>query len=135
MPTEAQTEAEDIKTIEIIPTNKPQHEGYVTLRQQGVNQCAAAEMVGYNKSYSPRLEKKYTKYLISGDTKLLRLAKSAVKNIVQGQPFGAIDKVKDSTALQAAQMVYDRNDPVVKINQNLNINCDISPVDLEAYRR
>jgi hypothetical protein len=35
--------------------------------------------------------------------------------------------------LAAAQMVLDRAEPIIKINQNLNINSDIKLVDLSNY--
>lgn len=36
--------------------------------------------------------------------------------------------------LEASKMYYDRADPAVSINHNLNVNVDISPVDMSKYR-
>jgi hypothetical protein len=39
-----------------------------------------------------------------------------------------------SNRLQAAAMVLDRAEPIIKINQNLNVNTELALVDLERYR-
>jgi hypothetical protein len=39
-----------------------------------------------------------------------------------------------SNRLQAAAMVLDRAEPIIRINQNLNINSELKVIDLEKYR-
>ena len=69
-----------------------------------------------------------SKYSLTSD-KLQQKAHKTVLNLMQGKPIGTIDKVKDSTALAAASMVYDRTDPVIKKNMNMNISATVDPVD------
>ena len=61
-------------------------------------------------------------------------AHKAVKKLVKGETFGTIEKVKDSTALAAAGMILDRDQPIVHKTENVNLNINASPVDLNKYR-
>lgn len=123
------TTIEQVENIELLPPLPPQHEGYIALRQQGYNPSQAAVSVGYDRSHSNRIEKKYNKYLISGNNKLLKLAHTNVKNMLAED-----SQTKDSSRVALVNMIYDRHDPVIRQSVNLNINADISPVDLDKYR-
>lgn len=107
---------------------------YRILREQGIDPQTASKSVGYNKGYGYILEGKLKKFQIKGNAKLLKSANSALKHLVNGERFGDIKEIKDSTVLAAAKEIYDRNEPVVKQSLNLNLNADISPVDISKYR-
>ncbi len=106
---------------------------YLLLRKQGMPVQSAAKATGYNPNYAYQLEKKIKSYDLT-DEFWLSEATKALKNILKGKTFGEIEKIKDSTALGAAQMIYDSHQPVVKHSKNLNLNVDIDFVDLEKYR-
>jgi hypothetical protein len=123
--------------IETVPEVEPDHpialtpkrEGLLALQESGYTIPEAARILGIHSSYAYAVNKKLS---LTG-TKMVRLAAKTVKNCLSGTPWGAVDKIKDSTALAAAQMVYDRVQPAIRQNVNLNINADISPVDLGKY--
>lgn len=71
---------------------------------------------------------------IKQDRKVLKDAKSTIHSLIVGEPVGKMDRVKDSTALAAATYAWDRYEPTIKQSVNLNINTDLSPVDLSRYR-
>lgn len=107
---------------------------FAALKEQGVTSTEAAKMIGITTTYAHQLNRRLADRFSLTDTKLLKDAHRAVKKLIRGEPFGTIEKVKDSTSLAAAQMVYDRAQPVIR--QNLNINADVQlvKVDLSAYQ-
>ena len=123
------TAIEQPQNIDILPNLKPQHEAFIMLRENGVCKSKASQMVGFNRGYANKLDDKVSKYLVSKDNKLLKLAHSNLKNMLQPD-----SPVKDSVRLGCITTVLDRHDPVIRQNVNLNISCDISPVDLDKYR-
>ena len=108
------------KTTKNIGKLLPKHEGYLVLREQGFNQKEASQMVGFTPSNGCLLDRKLNpKYDLTSD-KFTRLASKAVKSLIQGKAFGEIEKVKDSTALAAASMVYDRVQPIRGSDSSIN---------------
>lgn len=63
------------------------------------------------------------------------LIKSAVNAVEETLAMKSINGVKPtvSNRLEASRMVLDRADPLKQINQNINVNASISPVDLSRY--
>jgi hypothetical protein len=108
--------------------------GYILLRKQGMSVADAAKATGYRLGYAYQLEKKLINYDLT-DEYWLSEATKALKNILKGKTFGEIDKIKDSTIMEAIKMVFDRYQPVVKHNKNLNIEAKLGFVDLSKYRR
>lgn len=106
---------------------------YGLLRKNGLPVKKAAELIGYNPKYAYQIDKKVGKYDLT-DSKLVSQAHKVVKNIMKGKAWGDIETIKDSTALAAAESILDRHQPKVKQSLNLNINADISPIDLSKYR-
>lgn len=127
----AHTIQDDAIDISSLP---PKQAAMAILVENGLSTEDAGKALGYTKGTAYVVKTKLNKLSLK-HPKMVKSAASVVKNILSGQPFGAVDKIKDSTALQAAQMVYDRVEPAIRQTANLNLNCDISPVDLEAYRR
>ena len=108
--------------------------GYILLRKQGMSVADAAKATGYSLGYAYQLEKKLAGYDLT-DEYWLSEATKALKNIIKGKTFGEIDKIKDSTIMEAIKMVFDRYQPVVKHSKNLNIEAKVDFVDLSKYRR
>jgi hypothetical protein len=105
------------------------------LVDNGLSVPQAAKQLGYNTDYAYHINSKLSRYKIGNDKKLVKSAHATIQNCVNGTPFGSVDKIKDSTALQAASMVMDRFDPAIKQSQNINVNVSISPVDLSEFKR
>ncbi len=62
----------------------------------------------------------------------LKVASKTIRSFAKGEDVNGIAP-KDSTVLAAAQRIIDASEPVVKMQQNLNVNVDIHPVDLDKY--
>jgi transcriptional regulator with XRE-family HTH domain len=107
--------------------------GYILLRKQGMSIADAAKATGYSLGYAYQLEKKLKSYDLT-DEYWLSEATKALKNIIKGKTFGEIEKIKDSTIMEAIKIVFDRYQPVVKHNKNLNIEAEIDFVDLSKYK-
>jgi len=90
-------------------------------------------MLGITDARGSQIDKKLNKKYDLTNNTLVSKANRTIKKLVDGKGFGTIKNVKDSTALAAAGMIYDRVQPVVKQNLNLNVNTDITPVDLRKY--
>jgi hypothetical protein len=123
-----ENQAESIIDISELPTKQA---AYALLKENGVSTRDAAKSLGYKENTAFTLNTKLNKYKLS-NKKMVVSASNAIKNCLDGTPWGSITTIKDSTALQAASMVMDRFDP--KINQNLNVNVTkILPIDLSKY--
>jgi hypothetical protein len=106
---------------------------YALLTQNGMAPRDAEKALGYAHKSAYNFTKAIAKYDLT-DSKMVSVAHKTIKKLMQGKTFGEIKEVKDSTALAAAKEVYDRESPKISVNQNLNINASISPVDLSAFR-
>lgn len=124
-PIESADATMEARTIDISETPKKQvmdisnlpekQQAYALLRENGLNTAQAAKALGYCESSAYQLNHKLKKYSLT-NPKMVSSASKVVKNILEGKTFGAVDKIKDSTALQAAQMVYDRIEPTKQAN-------------------
>ncbi|MFQ5956781.1 MAG: hypothetical protein ACE5KK_03320 [Candidatus Brocadiales bacterium] len=127
----------EIKTVENQQEKAPKlsekQMAFLLLRKEGIPASKAAEAVGYHPKHGHYLDKKYGKYDLTNE-KYVSKAVKCVEKLVKGNPFGSIEKVKDSTALAAAGMILDRHQPVVKYSRNENLNVDTDLFDLEKYR-
>ena len=119
----------DYKSVEELPES---HKAYSLLRSQGYNNNDACKVLKITPTYGSMIKKNLKKFDLR-DEKLVRKAHKAINLLVQGKTFNDIKHVKDSTTLAAANMIYDRYQPKVTINNNLNVNTDISPVNLMDY--
>jgi len=78
-----------------------------------------------------RLEKTVEKWSLKHPDSL-RSASKTIQSFAKGHDVNGV-KPKDSTVLAAAQRIVDATDPVVKRSENLNVNVEMHPVDLEKY--
>lgn len=67
------------------------------------------------------------------EPKRVNKAIKAIESTLQGKPTGSVKNISTSDVLNAAKMVLDRAEPIVNVNQNLNVNVSASPVDLSQY--
>lgn len=82
------------------------------LAASGVQNSAIAKHLKISDGYVRQVKQKVSRKYDLTASSMVRSAHSAVKSLVKGEAFGTIEKVKDSTALAAAQMIYDRYQPV-----------------------
>lgn len=120
----------------------------------GVDEKTALILAHGGKQVSPgaitQFKAKVAKYRLTAPN-MVKLAHNAVKDAlkdkaieVQQQAFdkktGEVVEYTEKIAptwtnkLAAAAMVLDRNEPVVKVNHNVNVNLDFMPIDLEDYK-
>ncbi len=95
------------------------------------------------------LKAKYKKYSLSAP-KMQKLAHNAIQDCLTDKPIKQTLTKKDkegkeieiieetvpswTNKIAAASMVYDRIEPVINKSQSVNVNIDVSPVDLSLYR-
>lgn len=82
-----------------------------------------------------KLEKKYKQWSLTQPNKVKK-ASTIYDRALAGKPLtrNSDEKPSNSQVLAVAKEILDRQYPKVTVNQNLNINADLSPVDLEKYR-
>jgi hypothetical protein len=84
-----------------------------------------------------QVKKKYEKWSLARPA-MVKLAHQAVQETLAMKPIITSDGKEihpsHTNRLAAAAMVADRAEPVVRQNVNLNLNAEISPVDLDRYR-
>jgi hypothetical protein len=120
----------------------------LTMMDNGVDALTALQLTNNKQKISPvtkyKLEKKYQRYSLLSPN-MRKMAHNAIKDCLSDAPI--IQKRKDkqgneiieeipptwTNKIAAASMVYDRAEPVVRQNANLNVNVDVHPVDLSLY--
>jgi hypothetical protein len=106
--------------LQEIPDNmKPRYAVLQAALDAGIKQCDIATAFGRTRGAVSIATKKLNRKYDLTSEKYVKLAGHAVKNILEGKTWGTIDKIKDSTALSASQMVYDRAQPI-KITDTVN---------------
>lgn len=132
----SETEPEVIEDKPVLDISElpPKQAAYALLRENGLKTEEAAKALDYKTSSAYQLNTKLNKYTLKSN-KMQKLASNVIKNCMAGKTWGTIDKIKDSTAMMAAQMVYDRVEPAIKQTANLNVNVDITPFDLSKYQK
>lgn len=138
----------DAITNETQPKTYQKTKDAIQLINAGLPIKQALQVTNFKKDITPetvsRWKKKYQKYSLTAP-KIQKLAHNAVTDCLTNQPI--INKYKDkqgneiveeipptwTNKIAAASMVYDRVEPVIRQNQNLNLNVDVHPVDLGMY--
>ena len=78
---------------------------------------------------------KAAKYSLS-NPKRVKTATIALDKILKGEYLDKDKTIKpnSSTIIKAIEMIKDREEPKITINQNLNVSLDLSPINLDKYR-
>jgi len=122
------------KTSNNTPKLSQRDIAYSLLRQNGLNNTDACKGLKITDARGTQIASKLKKKFDLTEETFLRPAHKAIKNILKGKSFGEVDKIKDSTVLAAASMVYDRVQPVVKHNVNVNANVNFVEVNLSEFK-
>ncbi len=104
---------------------------YCGLRDSGATIQKASDTIGKSLSTGKRIEKR-RKTLSLTTPDMVNSATRSIKKMASGKPVNGIEPTS-AVVLQACKEVTDRSHP--KVTQSLSISCDISPIDLEKYRR
>jgi hypothetical protein len=135
-------DGQDVKHVEkkerkplIYPRVDLRHAAYKKLVENGVDKTIAAEALGYKGKSCYEIEKRLEKKGKRIELTTQKMVRKSVRNLeklVDAQPFGTLESVKDSTVLAAIQTVLDRSHPK---------NQEITPppysfikIDLDQYR-
>lgn len=120
----------------------------IQLVNSGLSPKEALKAVNYKKDIRPetvsRFKQKVNKYALSRPA-MVKMAHNAIKDCLSDAPI--INKRKDkqgkeiveeipptwTNKIAAASMVYDRVEPIVRQNLNVNANMDVHPVDLSRW--
>jgi len=90
------------------------HAAYKVLVESGIDKRQVALILGYKSKSAyeieKRLEKKGKRIEITTQ-KMIRKSVRNLEKLVDAQPFGTLESVKDSTVLSAIQVVLDRSHP------------------------
>jgi hypothetical protein len=83
-----------------------------------------------------RFKSKLEKYSLTRPA-MVKLAHNAIRETLQMKPVTLQDGKElipsHTNRLAAAQMIADRIEPIIRVNQNMNINVDLDPVDMSKY--
>jgi len=108
----------------------------INLVNAGLDHKTALQAVNYKRDIRPetvsRFKAKCQKYSLS-QPKMQKLASKAVQDCLSDKPINGEILPSYTNKLAAASMVYDRVDPVIRQNLNVNVNT-VHPVDLSRWR-
>ena len=106
------------------------HQVMALLKANGLSIKDAANALELNYDYACQLSSKLRKYSIQ-DTQIASVAHRSFKKLLAGKPVGKhMKEVKDSTVLKATEMVFDRLEPKVNRNENLNLSVSFIKQDV-----
>ena len=82
-----------------------------------------------------KINQKYNKWALT-NPKRVKKASKIVDNVLSGKPLVKDgDKPTNNQILKVVQDIQDRVEPKITRQENLNINVDLSPIDLSKYKR
>lgn len=101
----------------------------------GLRNTDIAKIMGVSPQYIGQVLKKAKAADIAlTSEEMIEQAGKTLKAHIKGEMRGCVEPTAASQ-MQAAQMVFDRAEPKVNINKNLNANADLEKLfDLSAYR-
>jgi predicted transcriptional regulator len=110
----------------------PRYEAIALLEENGFNGVETAQALGITKERVSQIKNGILPKYNLTSRKFIRLAANVVKNTLEGKPTGDVEKIKDSTVLAAAQMVYDRAQPLRSPDQGTG-NVSFVKIDMTVY--
>lgn len=115
--------------LEDLPEN---HQAIMMLFDNGASAKSIAKSLKLSLTQVYRVIEKGKKYDLA-DLPMQKKAMRTFSKCMDGKPWGQIKTVKASDAIAAAKEVSDRSQPKINRTQNLNLNVNLSPVDLSKY--
>lgn len=121
-------EEKPLKPISELPLKQ---QVYALLRKEGMTNPQIAETLSLSLGHAKNISAKVAKYDLT-DSKIVHIAHRSFKKLLAGKPVGKhMKEVKDSTVLKAAEMVFDRTQPKVTRNENLNLSVSFIDIPIE----
>ena len=119
---------------EVIPEKSAplKHTAFQILREGGLSILEAGKALEYKGNTPYAIEHKIKKASLV-TPELFDIAVKGIKTLAQGKKLGRCAPTPPSVALAACKEIADRADPKITKSQNLNVNVDLSPVDLSMY--
>ena len=102
------------------------------MRETGETIKDSAKTVGRSRSTGQRMEKKVKQLTLAAPSSVNTAIRS-LKKIAAGKAVNGVEP-NAQTIVAACKEFTDRAEPKVTMNQNLNLNVSISPVDLSKYK-
>lgn len=102
------------------------------LLQQGLNKQQTAKELGITPSYVTMVSQRLNKRYDLTNTSTVKGAYKTIRALSRGEPVGTIREVKDSTALRASELIYDRFQPAVQRIESSSQSIAIS-IDMSRY--
>jgi beta-phosphoglucomutase-like phosphatase (HAD superfamily) len=94
-----------------------------TLLDAGVKNREIAKQLGLTEGWVSQTKTKLKKIVLT-DRKTVKGARETIRQLSQGLPVGTVDKVRDSTALQASMYIFDQYTPPANISAT-QVNVDV----------
>jgi transcriptional regulator len=115
----------------------PKQEAIGILQEQGLKGTEIAQALNITSGRVSQVQSTLKKMGLTGNVKRYKTALKAHDKILKTFADSDLDNLpkalKISDVNTCIDRVLDRVDPAVKQSMNLNINADISPVDLSTY--
>jgi hypothetical protein len=108
----------------------PKQQILAILKENGVSIVDAAKALDLNYNYACGISSKVSKYDLA-DSKYVKAAAAAHKKIMRGKAWGDVKDIKASDVNRCIDRVFDRAQPVVR--HNVNVNATVIKVDLSKH--
>ena len=105
---------EAVEAVRAYPRVDKRHAAYKILVDSGIDKKEAAEILGYKPKSAYEIEKRLEKKGKRIEVTTQKMVRKSVRNLeklVDAQPFGTLQSIKDSTVLAAIQVILDRSHP------------------------
>ena len=122
--------AED--AVRAYPRVDKRHAAYKILVDSGIDKKEAALILGYKAKSAYEIEKRLEKKGKRIEVTTQKMVRKSVRNLeklVDAQPFGTLESVKDSTVLAAIQTILDRSHPKHQENSPPSYNFTVVNLD------
>ena len=125
-------ENETGEPIRTYPRVDKRHAAYKILVDSGIDKKEAVLILGYKPKSAYEIEKRLEKKGMRIEVTSQKMIRKSVRNLeklVDAQPFGTLESVKDSTVLAAIQTILDRSHPKHQENSPPSYNFTVVNLD------
>jgi predicted transcriptional regulator len=130
---------EPVNPITLLEQIPIKYQAIGILQEEGLAKKDIAQALDITRQRVSQVQSRLSSMGITGNVKRLKKAVQAHDKILKSFADNDInklpDKLKISDVNTCIDRVLDRHEPKVNRNENLNLNVDLSPVDLAEFRR
>ena len=106
----------EVNPVQVFESLPAKQRAVAILMDEGLKNGEIAEAFGITPARVTQIDQKLKKYMITGNTKLLKTASKTISSLAAGKKVGDIEHVKDSTAANVSMYVMDHWDAVQKVS-------------------